>query len=61
MRKVSIALTLIQRPQVAKWVRDVRTWIDSLDQINNDVQLVWDMFIQEFTKHFTDSQEQQRA
>jgi Retrotransposon gag protein len=59
--KVSIALTLIQGPQVATWVRDVGTWIDSLHQVDDDVQLVWDTFVQEFTKHFMDSQEQQRA
>jgi Retrotransposon gag protein len=59
--KVSIMLTLIQGPQVATWVRDVETWINSLHQVDNDVQLVWDTFVQEFTEHFTDSQEQQRA
>jgi Retrotransposon gag protein len=61
IRKVSIALTLIQGPQVATWVRDVGTWIDPLHQVDDDVQLVWDTFVQEFTEHFTDSQEQQRA
>jgi hypothetical protein len=61
IQKVSIALTLIQGPQVATWVRDVGTWIDSLHQVDDDVQLVWDTFVQEFTEHFTDSQEQQRA
>ena len=54
-------LTLIQGPQVATWVRDVGTWIDSLHQVDDDIQLVWDTFVQEFTEHFTDSQEQQRA
>jgi Retrotransposon gag protein len=61
IQKVSIALTLIQGPQVAMWVRDIGTWIDSLHQVDDDVQLVWDTFIQEFTEHFMDSQEQQRA
>ena len=55
IRKVSIALTLIQGPQVATWARDIGARIDSLDQINDDVQLVGDIFIQEFTEHFTDS------
>jgi Retrotransposon gag protein/Zinc knuckle len=43
------------------WVRDIGTWIDSLHQVDDDVQLVWDTFVQEFTEHFMDSQEQQRA
>ena len=46
---------------MATWVRDVGTWIDSLHQVDDDVQLIWDTFVQEFTEHFTDSQEQQRA
>jgi Retrotransposon gag protein len=54
-------LTLIQGPQVATWVRDIGTWINSLHQVDDNVQLVWDTFVQEFTEHFTDSQEQQRA
>jgi hypothetical protein len=36
-------------------------WIDSLDPVNNDIQEVWDTFIQEFNDHFSDSQLQQRA
>jgi Retrotransposon gag protein len=61
IRKVSIALTLIQGPKVATWVRDIGTWIDSLDPVQDDIQLTWDTFVQEFSEHFTDSQEQQRA
>jgi Retrotransposon gag protein len=61
IHKVSITLTLIQGPQVATWVRDVGTWIDSLDHEHDDIQLTWDTFIQEFTDHFTNLQEQQRA
>jgi Retrotransposon gag protein len=36
-------------------------WIDALDPVNNDLQEVWDTFIQEFNDHFSDSQLQQRA
>jgi hypothetical protein len=46
---------------VAAWVQDMGTWIDSLDPINDNIQEVWDTFIQEFNDHFTDSQLQQRA
>jgi Retrotransposon gag protein/Zinc knuckle len=37
------------------------TWIDSLNPIEDNIQFTWDTFVQEFTEHFTDSQEQQRA
>jgi Retrotransposon gag protein len=37
------------------------TWIDSLDPVNDNIQEVWDTFVQEFNDHFTDSQLQQRA
>jgi hypothetical protein len=37
------------------------TWIDSLDQVDDDIQFTWDTFVQEFSEHFTDSQDQQRA
>jgi len=36
-------------------------WIDSLDPVNNDIQEVWDTFVQEFNNHFSDLQLQQRA
>jgi hypothetical protein len=41
------------------WVRDMGTWIDSLDPTNNDVHEVWTTFVQEFNDHFADSQSQQ--
>jgi Retrotransposon gag protein len=61
IRKVSIALTLFQGQQMAAWVRDMGTWIDSLDPVNDNIQEVWDTFMQEFNDHFADSQLQQRA
>jgi hypothetical protein len=59
--KVSITLTLFQGQQVAAWVSDMGSWIDALDPIDNDIQEVWDTFMQEFNNHFSDSQLQQRA
>jgi hypothetical protein len=56
-----MALTLFQGQQVAAWVRDMGSWIDSLDLVNDDIQEVWDTFVQEFNDHFSDSQLQQRA
>jgi Retrotransposon gag protein len=61
VHKVSITLTLFQGQQTAAWVRDMGTWIDSLDPINDDIHEVWTTFVQEFNDHFADSQSQQRA
>jgi hypothetical protein len=36
-------------------------WIDSLDPTDDDIQFTWDTFVQEFSEHFTDSQDQQCA
>jgi Ty3 transposon capsid-like protein/Zinc knuckle len=36
-------------------------WIDSLDPVDDDIQFTWDTFVQEFSEHFTNSQDQQRA
>jgi hypothetical protein len=61
IHKVSITLTLFQGQQTTAWVRDMGTWIDSLDPTNDDVYEVWTTFVQEFNDHFTDSQLQQQA
>jgi hypothetical protein len=37
------------------------SWIDALDLVNDDIQEVWDTFVQEFNNHFSNSQLQQRA
>jgi hypothetical protein len=37
------------------------SWIDALDPTTDDIQEVWDMFMQEFNNHFSDFQLQQRA
>jgi Retrotransposon gag protein/Zinc knuckle len=58
---VSIALTLFQGQQTAAWVRDMGTWIDSLNPVDDDIPEVWTTFVQEFNNHFADSQSQQRA
>jgi hypothetical protein len=43
------------------WVRDMGAWIDTLDPVDDNIQEVWDTFVQEFNNHFSDSQLQQRA
>jgi hypothetical protein len=46
---------------VVAWVHDVGSWIDALDPVNDNIQEVWDTFMQEFNDHFSDSQLQPRA
>src|SRR6267142_5138018 len=61
MRKVSITLTMIKGSKVAGWVCDMGQWVDSLDPAIDDIELVWEQFQTEFTKQFTNSQQQQCA
>jgi len=61
MRKVSITLTMIKGSEVAGWARDMGRWIDALDPMVDDIELVWEQFQAEFTEQFTDSQQQQRT
>jgi hypothetical protein len=61
IQKVSNALTLFQGQQTIAWVHNIGTWIDALDPVNDDIQEVWETFVQEFNDHFSDSQLQQRA
>ena len=61
MKKVSLTLTLIKRPEVARWVQDMGRWIDQLDPVIDNVPLVWEQFLHEFAQQFQDSQREDRA
>jgi hypothetical protein len=61
MRKVTLALTLMKGPEVAGWVTSMGNWLDGLVPANDDIPLVWDHFVTEFTLQYQDSQRQQRA
>jgi hypothetical protein len=61
IHKVSIALALIKGPAVAGWTRSMGDWINSLDPLQDDYEIVWTQFQQEFCDQFTDSQQQQCA
>jgi hypothetical protein len=61
MRKVALALTFMKGPEVAGWVTSMGNWLDGLVPANDDIPLVWDHFITEFTSQYRDSQQQQRA
>jgi len=60
IRKVALALTLMQGPQVRAWTRDVGDWIDGLGDQHN-IPAVWDTFVTEFGLQFQDSQKAERA
>jgi len=61
MCKVSITLTMIKGSEVARWACNMGRWIDTLNPAVDDIELIWEQFQTEFTKQFTDSQQQQRA
>jgi hypothetical protein len=61
MRKVALALTFMKGPEVAGWVTSMGNWLDELVPANDDIPLVWDHFVMEFTLQYWDSQRQQRA
>ena len=61
IKKAALTLTLIKGPEVAGWVRDMGLWIDQLNPTLDNIPFVWEQFLQEFTKKFHDSQQQDRA
>ena len=60
IQRVALALTLIQGPLVAKWHKNIGEWIDRLTP-QDDIQAVWDHFLDKFASQFQDSQRAQRA
>src|SRR5216683_720139 len=61
IRQVALALTLIKGPRVDQWVRNIMTWLQSLDPINDNVPQVWDYFTNTFEQQFNDSTRTQRS
>jgi len=60
IQRVALTLTLIQGPLVAEWHKNIGEWIDGLTP-QDDIQAVWDHFLDEFASQFQDSQCAQRA
>jgi Retrotransposon gag protein len=56
IQKVALALTLIKGPEVARWARDIRTWVAGLDPAVQNVLEVWEQFIVEFLDQYADTQ-----
>jgi hypothetical protein len=56
IQRVSIALTLIKGPVVAGWTHSMGDWIDGLDPLQDNYEVVWTQFQQKFRDQFMDSQ-----
>ena len=61
IKKVAFTITLIKGPDTAGWTRDIRTFLEGLDPVVDNVPAVWDQFLVEFANQFQDSQRRQRA
>ena len=61
IKKVAFTLTLIKGDEVARWVKDMGTWIDGLDHVHQNYPIVWTQFLDEFETQFQDLNKQQRA
>ena len=61
IRKVVIACTYIQGPLVDKWVNRAIDWLLRLDPAIDDIEDVWDQFLDAFAEQFQDSQKGERA
>ena len=60
IQRAAFALTLIQGPLVTEWTRAIGAWLDTL-QVIDDILVVWDQFLAEFSNQYQDTQCQQRA
>src|SRR5579863_10025665 len=54
IRKVALALTFMDGPEVAEWTRTVGAWIDTLDPIAQNIPYVWETFQTQFLDQFAD-------
>jgi hypothetical protein len=45
IQKVALALTLIKGAEVARWARDIRTWVAGLNPATQNVPEVWEQFM----------------
>ena len=61
IKKVAFTLTLIKGDEVARWVKDMGTWIDRLNHVHQNFPIVWTQFLDEFKTQFQDLNKQQCA
>jgi hypothetical protein len=56
IQKVALTLTLIKGPEVARWARDIWTWVAGLDPAVQNIPEVWEQFMVEFLDQYADTQ-----
>jgi len=61
IKKVTFTLTLIKGPETAGWVKDIGNAIDQLNPVTQNVDAVWDTFLDKFLDCFQDTQSEVRA
>ena len=55
-KKVAFTLTLIKGTEPAQWVWNMGNWLDTLDPITDNVEDLWDQFLEAYAYQFQDSQ-----
>jgi hypothetical protein len=61
IRKVVIATTYIQGPLVDGWIEGIIDWISQLNPQTDDIEDIWDQFLDGFRDQFQDTQRGERA
>ena len=61
IRKVVIATTYIQGPLVDGWIEGIIDWISQLNPQTDDIEDIWDQFLDGFCDQFQDTQKGERA
>ena len=61
IKKVALTLTLIKGPEITGWVHNMGHWIDQLNPTLDNIPFIWEQILQEFTRKFHDSRQQDRA
>ena len=61
IRKVVIATTYIQGPLVDGWIEGIIDWISQLNPQTDDIEDIWDQFLDGFRDQFQDTQKGERA
>ena len=60
-KKVVFTLMLIKGDKPAQWVQNMGNWFNTLDPIADNVEDLWDQFLEVYTYQFQDSQAAQQA
>ena len=55
-KKVAFTLMLIKGDKPAQWVQNMGNWLNTLDPVANNVEDLWDQFLEAYAYQFQDSQ-----